>query len=271
MAAAVPIERRVKLETLLESERRRANTGQVLRMASIPMDADAGLSGFERLHGRDGPGVFAQRIAQTGEAAHGAVGMEWLRRLSRDLETVPGIVAQGIGDFVKEVAPSIGSGQVGRVARRFGLVAAAGELATHYGLTGWGEGEAADAAAACFRAWLEDFGAGLHEDRATCEQVRLFLEQHGASRFQRMEANAPHIVNRAGFWRDGRNSREYLVLPETFKSEVLKGHDLKQASKALRAAGILLPGNDKTAITVRLPEVGPTRVYCLTIPQEVMA
>jgi hypothetical protein len=37
--------------------------------------------------------------------------------------------------------PEDAAGQVLRVAQRFGLVAVAGELATHYGVTGWPEGE----------------------------------------------------------------------------------------------------------------------------------
>ncbi|MEO8818881.1 MAG: hypothetical protein ABI393_11525 [Paralcaligenes sp.] len=63
--------------------------------------------------------------------------------------------------------------QVLRVARRFALVALAGELATGAGLTGWAKGEASAAARECFASWLENFGgAGNQEQRAILAHVR---------------------------------------------------------------------------------------------------
>ena len=259
----------VKLSAHMEGIGKKANAGQELRLANIPMDAGAGLGGFEQLHDIETPGAFAQRVATVCESSHGAVGLAWLRRLTADLAVVPAMVAKGVNDFVAEAVLSGASGQAGRVARRFGVVAAAGELATHYGLTGWDEGEAADAALCCFRAWLEGFGTGSHEDVATCEQVRLFFEQHGSARFQHKDASSDHVPNRAGFWQDGRNgSRQWLIPVATFKAEVLKGRDLKQGCKALEAAGMLIRGNDgRLTHKVRLPEMGNTRVYVLSIAE----
>jgi uncharacterized protein (DUF927 family) len=165
----------VKLATHMQADRRKVNAGQELRLANIPMDAGKGLGGFEQLHGSESPGLFAQRIARVGETLHGSAGLEWLHRLTSDLDAVPKLVSAYVAQFVSLASPSDASGQVGRVARRFGLVAAAGELATEYGLTGWQEQEAQDAALACFRAWHEDFGHGSHEERAISEQVRFFL------------------------------------------------------------------------------------------------
>ena len=45
-----------------------------------------------------------------------------------------------------------------RVCERFALIAAGGELATQYGVTGWPPGEAGQAATRCFQAWLEQRG-----------------------------------------------------------------------------------------------------------------
>jgi putative DNA primase/helicase len=46
--------------------------------------------------------------------------------------------------------PKHASGQVRSVAARFALVAAAGKLATIFGITGWPKGAAVRAAGACF-------------------------------------------------------------------------------------------------------------------------
>ena len=49
-------------------------------------------------------------------------------------------------------------GQVRSVARRFALVAVAGELATKAGITGWPQGEAMRAAQVMFSAWPKERG-----------------------------------------------------------------------------------------------------------------
>jgi hypothetical protein len=150
-----------------------------------------------------------------------------------------------------------------RVARRFGLVAIAGELASHYGLTGWPEGEAERAAKQCFMAWLESFGgAGNREERVMLSQVRAFFEAHGASRFEDTNpANwnkTEKVINRAGFFRtleDGR--REFLVLPEAFKNEVCKGFDVRAVTAALIKAGWLEKGEGgRSTQKPRLPGLG---------------
>jgi uncharacterized protein (DUF927 family) len=155
-----------------------------------------------------------------------------------------------------------------RVARRFALVAVAGELATYYGITGWLEGEAQTAAGKCFAAWLEAFGgAGNKEERAILSQVRAFFEAHGASRFESINAtNEPRIINRAGFYRaDEYGKREYLVLPESFRREVCGGVDSRAAALVLRKAGWLIPGEGKNMQRKEsLPGMGQTRCYVFT-------
>jgi uncharacterized protein (DUF927 family) len=155
-----------------------------------------------------------------------------------------------------------------RVARRFGLVAVAGELATHYGLTGWPKDEATTAAGKCFAAWLESFGGeGNREDRALLAQVRAFFETHGAGRFEDVDATQDQrIINRAGFFRTGTDTkREFLVLPEAFKRDVCAGFDAKAATRCLIAHGWIARGGDGRATQKpRLPGIGTTRVYVFT-------
>src|SRR5690606_2423746 len=95
-------------------------------------------------------------------------------------------------------------GQVKRAASRLGLIAAAGELATEFGLTGWTKGEALNAALEVFRLWLEGRGGGgSSEAREAIERVREFLVKHGSSRFEVVDGiNDDQLIhNRAG-WQD---------------------------------------------------------------------
>src|SRR5262249_48019695 len=71
-------------------------------------------------------------------------------------------------------------GQVQRVARTFGLLAAAGELAIGYCLFPWPEGEAVRAASRCFADWLSDRGGtGAAEIAGAISHLRATIERHG--------------------------------------------------------------------------------------------
>jgi uncharacterized protein (DUF927 family) len=177
--------------------------------------------------------------------------------------------------FENNFVPVGSSSQVLRVAKRFALMAAVGELAVARGILPWPEGEAMHGARICFHAWLEARG-GIEnlEGNQAINQVRRFLELHGESRFTPLEVDSgvsdaflygtnPRTFNRAGFRKvasDGRT--EYLVLPEVYKNEICDGLNVRDATKALRQKGLLHIGNDgKSVVTCNLPGIGSKRVY----------
>ncbi len=252
------------LTALMARVGKKANAGQEIRLADVEADAGAGMGAFEVLHHQPSPAALALAVKDAATRYHGAVGVQWLRRIVADRTTLADSTEARIQQFVAECVPANAAGQVLRVARRFALVAVAGELATRYGLTGWPEGEARTAAKKCFTAWLEAFGGcGNREERAILEQVRAFFEAHGASRFEDMNAKEQRIPNRAGVIRHTADGTpEYLVFPEAFKREVCQGFDQKAATQALMSAGWITPGNDgKASQKPRIAGMGPTRCY----------
>jgi putative DNA primase/helicase len=132
----------------------------------------------------------------------------------------------------------------------------------------WEKGEALLAVKSCFDAWLSlRGGAAAAEDTAIVEQVTLFIEQHGASRFQYLDTQAATVINRVGFRRDVEGGTEYLILPESFKAEVCKGHNAKRAATVLLEKGLLLPGEGRNLMRMSanvLPGFG-CRKRCYTI------
>jgi hypothetical protein len=173
-------------------------------------------------------------------------------------------------DFIKRHVPSGASGEVFRAAQRFANFAAAGELATEAGLTGWEPEEAVYAAVSCFESWLASRGTIGGTDMASAlKQVRHFLEAHGASRFQKIgnlsngASGDPRIINRAGFVRSASGETEYLVLKETFKAEVCSGYDHREVLRELNEKGLLIREMPAMTIKTRLPELGSVRVYCI--------
>lgn len=271
------------LTALMQRVGRKPNAGQEVRLAEIDADAGVGFGIFEALHDQPDSATLALALKDAAAKYHGAVGLAWLRRIVADRAAIANRIAEGIRDFVAEAVPTGADGQVERVARRFGLVAVAGELASEYGLTGWAKGEATAAARKCFTVWLEGFGSiGKREDRALFAQVRGFFEAHGASRFERLDgsvvmkaddggedspiSDGRPVHNRAGFVRTGADGgQEFLVLPEAFRTEVCKGFYPKTAANTLVDAGWIERGKDKDHITqqVRTP-LGKIWVYVFT-------
>lgn len=254
------------LASIMSKAGHQANAGQEIRMADIPADAGAGFGAFEMLNGCQTPQELSTMLKEVACKHHGAVGMDYLRRVVSDRQTIYGRVGGFLDKFVAKVVPKGASGQVSRVARRFGLVAFAGELATSYDLTGWDKGQSIWAVKSCFNAWMEAFGSGNQEHRRIVEHAIKFIETHGASRFEDLNATTEtKTINRVGFYRNSlEGGREFLVLSESFKAEFCQGFDRRTVIDALTEAGILIQSKTEPSHSIKIPAFGRTgRVYVL--------
>ncbi|MBP0492856.1 DUF927 domain-containing protein [Pararoseomonas indoligenes] len=272
----------ITLAAKLAEAQRKVMAGLEVRLVNMPADAGCGMGVFQNLHGLSGPNELAKHLQLQARTHYGTAGRAFLTQLvrarvskQRELEArVKGAQAS----FAKAYVPDDAAGQVRSVADRFALVAVAGEMATEWGILPWPKGEATRAAAESFKTWLrERGGAGTTEDQQAISQVQAFLEAHGESRFTPLvrqdtngnpEAPPAEVMrthNRAGWRRRPKNERdgwEYLILPQTFTSEVCKGLDPKRVAAVLLAQGLLVVGKDrKSAKLEHIPGEGPIRVY----------
>ena len=242
-----------------------ANTGQEVRLADIEADAGAGMGAFEVIHEHASPAALATVLGDASGAHYGAAGVEWVRHVVANRAYIVTHERIALRQWVQRVCPADAAGQVQRVARRFALVARAGELATAYGLTGWQAGEAETAAHKCFTAWLDGFGgAGNKEERNLLAQVESFFARHGRSRFeneQLSESYATGIRDRAGFVRTTTNgATEYKVFCSVFDQEVCQGFDSRAAAKTLIKTGWLIPARDgRPTHSLRIARFGKNR------------
>jgi len=268
---------------IAEDGKARSSAGQEVRFVDIPADAGAGLGIFEDLHGFATPRDFAEHIAATAGANYGHASHAFLSRLANSL---PEAVAQAracIEQFCKTYCPTGADSQVQRVAARFGLVAAAGELATSWKVLPWEQGTATDAAARCYADWIEARG-GLEagEERDHLAAVRRFVELHGSSRFEiirqeRLQEPAEtegspadygtgqRVINRAGYkYADLKEGGEtyFCFSPEVFKSEVCAGFNSMGVARSLNKHGLLLTSKDSLQRQMRIPgNKQPVRLY----------
>jgi uncharacterized protein (DUF927 family) len=256
---------------------RRAAAGQQVRVVDIPADAGAKLGLFETLHGFPSAEAFARHLKAAASECYGHASRSFIEALTEAPEQAAQAVADCRAEFLAEHCPKGADGQIERVAGRFALAGAAGEMATAFGILPWPPGEALRAAAACFKAWLDTRGGSdSAEDRDALAAVRRFIEAHGSSRFEPIAVegdgkvvslSSDRIFNRAGYRRTAINgATEYLVLPETWKAEVCAGLDATAVAKVLLAKGALVPASDgKLQDRARLPGFNhPVRHYHLT-------
>jgi putative DNA primase/helicase len=246
---------------------KRAKAGQEIRVLDIPADPGTGFGLFDRLpDGMDGA-AFAGVLNLAASEVYGTPARTFIDWLCADTERAMGAVRRVQDSMLAELVPPDADGQVKRAARRFALVAAAGELASHAGVTPWEKGEACRATTACFNAWLEARGgSGASEIRDGIEQVQMFLEMHGSSRFQEWEAVSTTVPNRAGFKRmDHGSEPSFYILPAVWKREVCEGRDAKAIAGAPIERGMLEPGSDGSpSRSQTVPALGQSkRLYCV--------
>jgi uncharacterized protein (DUF927 family) len=245
--------------------------GQEVRLVDIPADAGTGNGAFESLHGATSAGAFAEELGLATQGHYGAPIRRFLELLTEQYAADPAglieLLRASRREFLAAHLPEDASGQARSVCCRFALVAAAGSLATEFGITGWPDDEADRAAAACFRAWLDRRGsAGDHDIEAGIRQVRAYIEAHGSSRFEAAWEQTPERVsNRAGFRRrEANKSWEYMILPQQWRSEVVKGFDYLSLARVMVDRGLITPdGGGKAAKPVKVPGHGTMRLYVL--------
>jgi putative DNA primase/helicase len=273
---------------------RKPKAGQEIRLLDIPADAGKGFGIFETLHGHIGGAALSRVLNDAVAKNYGVASITFLNKLVVNLDKISAHVKTLQKQFTEKHLADDAGGQANRAALRFALIAAAGEIATVWGITGWASGEAIQAADTCFKAWLtQRGGTGNAEERAMLAQVQRFFELHGESRFSDWDRpasdtsqHAPKTLNKAGYRKhfdakdeageiiytgetydqgDEKKARdtEFYVFVETFRSEICAGYDYKVVQKLLDTHCALVRPNAGKAYTrsERLPAEGKQQIY----------
>jgi uncharacterized protein (DUF927 family) len=253
------------LSEILAEDGRTVRAGQEVRVVDIPADADAGDGVFENLHEFNRAADFADAIRKASREEYGHPSREFLRELTADLEGVRALVRDLMQGFLAETLPPKRDGQVERIGRRFAIVAAAGDLATKWGITGWQPGEATNAAKKCFTACLDQRGgADSLEALRAVNQVRAFLQRHHAHFVEWGQDLKKVVLDRGGFWRKVEDRVQYYVYPDFFRQKICIGLDSAIVAKTLAARGYLeKDAEGNLTRTERLPDGSRTRVYVI--------
>jgi hypothetical protein len=133
-----------------------------------------------------------------------------------------------------------------RVAKRFGLVAVAGELAIEFGLLPRTKGKPTEDAKALLDQWVERRGGtGAAEPDTIVAHVRRMIEAHGEARFEAPKEIEPRpVVNRLGYREGEGSARRWMVMREAWKTEFCGGFDPAKVAQVLKERNMLEPDND---------------------------
>lgn len=286
----------VSLSTHMAEAGKRVMAGQEVRMVDIPLDAGQGMGGVEALNGHATPGALVEAMTGAAARCYGVAGRAWLEWACSHQAGVAERLAAMVDELRADMLPNGGGEQVRRVARRFALVAAAGELASEAGITGWPAGTASAGVRRCFDDWLAARGhLDNGEDAQALAQVKAWIEKNGDALLTWMhrthDDHRPNTALRAGFKRlvgdDGkplkmdaadeymerRSSPEssekfnattdYLILPEAWKREVCKGLDAAAVADLMRKRGHLEHEAGRLMRSHRVPGLGRVKLYHL--------
>ena len=202
-------------------------------MINVEADAGHGKGLFEQLHGVLSAKQFADDLDAAAHGHFGHAGPAFIKYIVENRERCVEHIKDIRQAFETVTLTRHSDGQVQRVATRFALIAAAGELASDAGITGWASNDALDAAVICFESWKNNWSpAGSREAEQALDRVRGFIQKH-AARFVDSDNKIP--LNRAGF----ANSIEHWIFPSVFKNEICDGMRLNTVTDALLAAGFL--------------------------------
>ena len=254
------------LQNFMAQAGQKTNAGIEVRVAHIDADAGQGLKTFDSLVLADTGAAQADKIKELSQAYYGVAGIAWLEHITSDKAATTANARQLVNDFMSnysDLAP-----QAYRVAKRFAIVAAAGEMATLAGITGWQSGQATTAVMTCLNNWLDNYGRdGEHEQRQIIEHIKAFIEQHGSSRFQPCHIHMHQdfetkITNRAGY--HNYDTGEYYFSTSTF-DEVCSPFNKSKVLQVLDEARLLnVTESDRKTCRVTLPfKKNRTRVYAI--------
>jgi len=247
--------------------------GQSLRVLEIPSDRGR-FGSFDDLHEHPDGGRFAQVIADASRHSYGTAAPAFVKSfLALGADKARERLNQLIEEFRTLLDLRAVAGEVERAIDRFAIVAAAGELATEWGITGWATGEALVAAAHIVLLWLESRGTlGSFDEHQALKHFSGKLSQLSLSRFQEHNGGDPdkdkRPFERLGYKTAGRNGIEFqFPKDQGIPSELRGNYPQEQLLKALRKRGALVCEGDRPTTYRSLPEFSK-RVRCFVVLQE---
>jgi len=261
----------ITLDSKMAEAGKKPQAGMQVRCVNIPAEIDGAYGVFENLHSFENGDTFSRHLKEMCGRYYGTAIRAYLPHVVAAREGIPEVIATIKTEFSKNHVPAEADGQVKRVAGRFALIGAAGELAIDTGILPLAKGDALNAAGRCFKDWLEHRGSiNSSEAEDGIKHIRAYFERYGDSKFITLNniinieitEHSIRPIERTGYKQKIDGLYHYFVLSEAYKNELCKGFNVKALTNSLIQRKYLLPDSKgKSSIVKNLPDMGPMRVY----------
>lgn len=245
----------VTLETKMSEAGKRTRAGQDVRLVTV--SAGRRFGAWDDLRGQPSGAALSDALKRASVTDYGHAGPEFVRRLiaSGDMGNLPAMLEALRGRF--PATP----GQSARVAERFAIVALALELATGMGLLPLTTGEGTASMVGLFEGWQAARGEGPSEDRQILKALADFIDRHGGSRFQSVEAGAVEVRDRAGY-REITDAGPLYLFTRSGLAEATQGFELARVVRALDGVGAIAKRDrGRAQASKRLPDGSTPKLY----------
>ena len=161
---------------MMERQKKDIQTGANVRMATIEACPEGGHGVFETLPKGVEARALAESFSEDGAKYYGTAGVDFMRAYIDDVHQRGGVeamkahIAEKMNEWVEAHAKNCNP-QIQRVAKRFALVAVAGELATEYDVLPWNTGDASQFASLCFKSFVDGFETTEDRQLRLCKGV----------------------------------------------------------------------------------------------------
>jgi putative DNA primase/helicase len=275
--------------SMLEGIGERIKAGQLVRLANIPVVLDPKKGVFEDFHtdecGASNGDEFASLIKERIRSCHGLPLRDFLSAFIKNRDNLLQRFKERAQELQKLWAKEGTADEVPRVAQGFAIVAAAGEIASTLGVTGFTQEECVSSAHWMFKRCLAGHGTGSSmAGENHINLVRKYVQKNLLSHFENLDdthrekqviiqgspttilepKDRPRLIVHAGYRKFYKDRTELWVKSEIFQKDICKDDDHATVAAELLKRGVLLAEEGQGYQARRsTPHEGRDRFYVL--------
>lgn len=235
----------IGLPAKLAEKGKSVTAGMDVRFIDVDADMGKGFGVFDNLHGFKDGDALSKALQKRTKEHSGVVIDEFAKYLTSNFYEVKDKAYSIINDWLSINLPPEVDGQVARVARKFALAAAAGEIAIEAKILPFNKFDAMLHSAILFKNWLDKRGGtGSQEFKRMVDRLRGIIQEGVNSRFLNADGGDENKnIKAAGYKKIGTDGtlEEFWFNPDIFVGEVMQYRDPKVFYPQLIKGGFVIP------------------------------